>query len=412
MIAKLLYKLSLFILVLVPVLSHSDPIENVEPPVKKKILVLCSAGGYGHMAAATTLKTLLNDHYEFKVIFPIDQLRIWGVKSGEQIFNWMLQSGWIRSVNVMSRHLAPKIFRTKKKDVELLIFEQIQQEKPDLVISLIPFINCPASDAAKKLGIPYLIVTTDNDLQHWVHGLQGVSHPHFKVTVGSDLWCSREMLRKRNIPDSAIATIGLPIRAEFFVEKDVAALRAEFEIPSHKPVVLIVIGGQGGDVALEYAKTIGSTQLGVHLIVCAGKNKSLAEELTLIQLHPTNSMRIMEFTNRISDLMAISDLIITKPGPGTVTEAMTMRLPILIDSTSPILSWEKVNIDLIMHYGIGDFIENFDEVETLLREFLFDSELRQSMQESYKKVPKNRFNQAIAPLIKEMASLKQEISYE
>jgi len=396
----------LFLFALSPLFIQSEPIKSNTP--KKKILLLCSAGGYGHVAAANTLKNLLSDQYEFKVIYPIDLLRIWGVKSGDQVYNWMLQGGWIRSVNIITKHLAPKIFRSRKRKIESLISRQIQQEQPDIVISLIPFINCPASEAARKQGIPYLIVTTDNDLRNWVHGLQGVSHPNFKVTVGSDLWCSREMLRKRNIPDSAIETIGFPVRPDFFEAKNREALCREYNIPSNKPVVMVMIGGQGGRAALSYAETIGASQLGVHLIVCSGKNKALANELQEVHLHATNSMTIMEFTDKVSDLMAISDLIITKAGPGSITEAMVMQVPILIDATSPILSWEKANIDLIMHYEIGDFIEDFDEVETLIREFLFDSELRQKMKGSYKKIPINRFNASIPSLVKELIELKVE----
>ena len=393
---------SIFALLLLFTKVEAADVASTSIPYKKKILVLCSNGGYGHNSAAQTLKNLLGDEYDFKVVYPIDQLRILGLKSGEQIYNSMLQNGWIQSVNLVTRHLAPKIFRSKKRQVEAVIKKHIDETAPDLVISLIPFINYPASEAARKAGIPYLIITTDNDLQTWVHGLQGVQHPLFKVTVGSDLWCSREMLRKRNIPDNAIETIGLPIRTDFFAPKDIPSLKYEFNIPPNKPVVLIMIGGAGGAQALEYARRIGSIQLGVHLIVCAGKNKQLALKLRKVPLHPTNTMTIMEFTPKISDLMAISDLLITKPGPGTTTEGMTMRLPILVDTTSPILSWEEVNIQLIMRYGIGDYIRHFDELEPLLRKYLFDTELQKEIRDAYQWVPANRFKDSIAPLIESM----------
>lgn len=374
---------------------------------KGKILVLCSNGGYGHNAAAQTLKNLLGDQYDFTVVYPIDELRIWGVKSGEAVYNMMLQRGWIKSMNVISKHVAPKILRSRKTQMESIIKDHIDEAQPDLVLSLIPFVNYPASEAARKEGIPYLLVTTDNDLQTWVHGLQGVQHPYFRVTVGSDLWCSREMLRKRNISDKAIETIGLPIRTDFFSKKDCTSIRSEFNIPQNKPVVLIICGGAGGVQVLEYAKKIGSVQLGVHIIACAGKNKDLAKQIRKIPLHPTNSLTVMEFTTKISDLMAISDLLITKSGPGTITEAMTMHLPMLIDATSPILSWEKANIDLVMQYGIGDYIEDFDELEPLVRQFLFDSELRKEMKDSYRNVPVNRFHEAIGPIIESMCNLKK-----
>ena len=369
---------------------------------KKNILVLCSNGGYGHRAAAQTLNHLLSDEYNLSVVYPIDELRIWGLKSGEQVYNVMLQNDWINSLNLITRHLAPKLFRTRKAQVEKIVHKHIRQTKPDLVLSLIPFINYQASEAARKKKVPFLLVTTDNDLRLWVHGLQGIQHPSFRVTVGSDLWCSREMLRKRNIPDATIETIGLPIRTDFFTIKDKDSIRAEFGIPKNKPVVLVMIGGAGGDKALEYARKIGKTQFGIHLIVCAGKNKKLCQDLKKLSLHPTNTMTVMEFTTRISDLMAISDLLITKSGPGTINEAMVMKLPILVDATSTVLSWEQANIDLISQYGIGDYVEDFDELEALLRQFLFDSELQKEIKDSYQKVPSNRFKESIGPLIKSM----------
>jgi UDP-N-acetylglucosamine:LPS N-acetylglucosamine transferase len=373
---------------------------------KKNLLVLCSNGGYGHNAAAQTLKNLLGDEYNITVVYPIDQMRIWGVKSGETIYNMLLQNDWIQSLNFVTRHVAPKIFRNRKQQIESIIARHIEETKPNLVISLIPFVNYPASEAARKKGTPYLLITTDNDLRLWVHGLQAVKHPHFKVTVGSDLWCSRELLRKRNIPDSAIETIGLPIRTDFFMGKDSASIRKEFGVPKTKPVVLIIIGGAGGEKALEYTERIGSTQFGIHLIVCAGRNKDLAEDLRKISLHPSNTMTVMGFTTKISDLMAISDLLITKSGPGTINEAMVMKLPILVDSTSTVLSWEQANIDLIMQYGIGDFVENFEELEPLLRQFLFDTEVQKEVKDSYRKLPPNRFKESIGPIVSSMCKLK------
>lgn len=392
-------KIGLSCLACLPITLHSEPVQP-----KKKILVLCSNGGNGHNSAARALKEILNDRFEFKVIYPINELQIFGVKSGEELYNMALRNRWTRSVNVVSKYVAPKIFRGYKKRLEAMITEEIANNKPDLVISVIPFINLFASEAARKVGVPYLMITTDNDLQTQVHGLQGISHPQFKVVIAPYHHPGREMLFQRNIPEKSIETLGFPLRSDFLKKKDAVLLKAEYHIDSHKPVVLIMFGGAGGGTAYDYAKKVGQAQLGAHLIVCAGRNQSLAEKLYKLKLHPTNSMTVMEFTDKIADLMALSDVIITKPGTLSITESLTMRLPILIDCTSPVIDWEKANIEIVRHYGVGSTIEKLDNVESLVRTYLYDMELRHEIQKSYDKVPSNRFNESIASLIDQMCS--------
>ena len=387
-----------------PMFLQCDEPESSFP--KKKILLLNCTGGNGHNAAANALKTLLHERYDFTVVYPINELEILGIPSGESLYNLALRHGWTRSVNVVSRYVAPKVFRRYKKKIESQIALHIEAQKPDLVISVIPFINLWASEAARKADIPYLIVTTDNDLQTFVHGLQGVCHPNFKVVVGTYLGCSKEMLNQRNIPDDLIEVIGLPVRPDFLTKKDPKSLRTQYQIPPHKPVILIMIGGVGGNATYEYAKTLGQIQMGIHLIACAGRNQELAEEMRKIKLNPSNTMTVMEFTDKIPDLMAIADLIITKPGTLSTTESLVMRLPILMDCTNPVISWEQANIDLIKKYGVGNAIEKFDQAELMVREYLYDSDLRHQVQQSYQKMPANRFNESITAIIDEMSQAR------
>lgn len=375
---------------------------GAEAPAKKKILVLSSNGGYGHNAAANTLKSLLSNKYDFTVVYPIDELRIWGVKSGEEIYNTMLRWGWIGPMNLISKHVAPKIFRARKRQVEEIIAREIVKAKPDLVISLIPYVNFPASEAARKRDIPFLLITTDNDLRHWVHGLHAVTHPHFKVTIGDDLPTTRDVLRRRHIPDSAIETIGLPLRPDFLAPKKDPELCKQYGIPENKPVILIMMGGSGGEASLEYTQEIGQMDLGTHIVVCCGKNKRLVRKIKKIPLNASNSLTAMGFTEKIADLMSMSDLIITKPGPGTITEAMAMHLPVLVDGTRRPLRWEKVNFELVERYGIGERIQDLEDMELLLKRYLHDPEFQTQIREAFQRLPGNRFHERIPAVIESM----------
>jgi processive 1,2-diacylglycerol beta-glucosyltransferase len=372
---------------------------------KKKILILCSNGGNGHNSAARALKQILDHQFDFKTIYPIDELQIFGVKSGEELYNMAMRNQWTRSVNAISMHVAPKVFRGYKKELEELIAAELVKENPHLVISVTPFINLPASEAARKAKIPYLMITTDNDLQNFLHGLQGISHPNFKIVIAPYLSEGRTMLFQRNIPEKNIAVLGFPLRADFLEKKERTKIKAEYQIDQKKPVILVVMGGAGSETALDYAKKLGQTQLGVHLIVCAGRNQLLVKNLRQVKLHPTNTMTVLGFTDKMADLMTIADLIITKPGTLSTTESLAMRLPIIFDGTAPILSWEMANIDIATQYGVGCVVKNLKHLEPVVRSYLFDEEVRHEIQKAYQKVPANRFNTSIASLVTEMCAL-------
>lgn len=375
---------------------------------KKTILVLSSRGGYGHTAAANTLQHLIGDRYDLRIVHPIDQLRIWGVPSGEQFYNLMLKRGWVRSMNFLARHVAPKLFRTRKSKLEKIIDTYLAAYQPDLVISLIPYVNYPASEAARKQGIPYLLVTTDNDLRNWSYGLDKISHPEFKVTIGHDLPTTRGLLLRKQIPEEAIETIGLPLRPEFMQSKDEEKIKDRYQVPSDKSVILIMMGGSGGKSAYEYARKIGAMDLSTHLIVCAGRNEQLKQSLCNLDLHPTNSMSVFGFTSAISDLMAISDLLITKPGPGTINEAIAMELPVLIDNIDAALFWERANMDLIIRNGLGEKIRDLSDIKGALKAYLYDKRVKNDLAHSFASMPPNQFHERIQGIVEEMIEGERE----
>jgi processive 1,2-diacylglycerol beta-glucosyltransferase len=387
-------------------LFSEDVVETTSE--RKTILVLSSTGGGGHIAAANTLQKLVGEEYDLKMVYPINQLRIWGVPSCEQFYNMMLRKSWIRSMNFIVRHLAPPIFRSRLGKIEKIIASYISTYNPDLVISLIPFVNYPASEAARKKEIPYLLITTDNDLRNWAFELERLKHPQFKVTIGSDLPTTKQILLKKKIPENAIETIGLPLRPDFIAQKDEDRLREEFQLPTNKEIVLIMMGGAGGETAYEYAKKIGNMNLGAHLIVIAGRNNKLKKEVEQLKLHPSNSLTAFGYTERVSDIMAVSDVIITKPGPGTINEAIAMKLPILIDNTDISLFWERANVDMVIKYGVGQRIREFSQIKNLLTTYLKDSQTKEFLERSYVSAPANQFHLRIRSIIQDLIALREQ----
>jgi processive 1,2-diacylglycerol beta-glucosyltransferase len=389
--------------------AHLFAEEAIElPPQRKPILILSSTGGGGHTAACNTLQSLVGDEYDLKMAYPINQLRIWGVPSCEQVYNSMLRNGWIRSMNFIVRNLAPSIFRSYMGKLEKIVNAYIQAYEPKLVISVIPFVNLPASEAARKAKVPFLIITTDNDLRNWAFEAEKIRHPCFKVTIGADLPTTRDVLLRKHIPESAIETIGLPLRIEFMVQKNRKKILDELSLPSDKKIVLIMMGAAGGDTAYTYAKKVGDLDLNAHLIVIAGRNHKLQKQLERLELYSSNTMTVFGFTNRVADIMAVSNVIITKPGPGTINEAIAMKLPILIDNTDITLFWERANVDFVLKYGVGQKIKKLKQVEDLLVAYLNDPQTIQNVEKCFVDLPPNQFHLRIRGIIQELISTKPE----
>lgn len=369
--------------------------------MKKKALVLSSSGGYGHSAASSTLSYLLRNEWDLEVFHPINELKICGLPSGESIYNFLISRNYTHLMNWMAASIAPYLFHTRVEKTVRLIERRIAKEKPDLLISLIPYVNYPASEAARRSDIPFLLISTDNDLYNWVIGLDKMTHSRVKITIGHDLPLTRGMLLKKGISPETIETIGLPLRPVFQSSIDKQRLRFQHGILPNRSVVLIMMGGAGGMSAFEYAKRLAALPLNLHLIVCAGRNRPLATRLASLPLAGNNRLEVLPFTERVHELMALCDILITKPGPGTLNEAMALRLPLLIDRTTTPLYWEEVNIDLVQKLGIGKALYSMEGLEMIINQMLHPS-MHEQIQLAYDHLPPNQFHEKLPGIINDL----------
>ncbi|MCI0381857.1 MAG: hypothetical protein L0207_02245 [Chlamydiae bacterium] len=367
----------------------------------KKILVLSSRGGYGHVVAAKSLESLLPTHYALHIVYPINELKIWGVPSGESFYNALITNNWNRMTNFIVRNLAPPIFQARLDKTEKLIAQHIEEQKADLVISLIPFINYPASEAARKAGIPFLLITTDYDLHNFIYKLDQVIHPKFKMTVSSHLPAEIKIVLNRFVSVEVIEEIGLPLRPQFYSQRNKAELKEKYKIGRNQSVILLMFGGVGVKNLIPYTKEIAKCDLNTHIIICTGKNKNIISALQDIHVHPNNSIQIFPFTEEIPELMTISDLAIMKSGSISVTEAIAMKVPLFVDVTNAPLFWEKLNVDMISSFGIGGAIYQFSDLKKLLQNLQNQGMINQ-MRSAFLKIPENQFNKKIVPLIEQM----------
>jgi UDP-N-acetylglucosamine:LPS N-acetylglucosamine transferase len=143
-----------------------------------------------------------------------------------------------------------------------------------------------------------------------------------------------------------------------------AAERAKLGFDPARPVGLVLFGGQGASVMLDIARRLPDRQL---LLIC-GHNRKLAARLRALP-HPA-PMFVEGFTREVPRYMQLADYFIGKPGPGSISEAVAMRLPVIVESNAWTLPQERYNAVWVREQGVGLVLPNFRGIRAALDELL------------------------------------------
>lgn len=397
--------------------KKAEPTEQMHPQRKKqKMMIFSSTGGYGHQAAAQELTRLFSGEYDVKVVnlFAQGPLKTtdavrkisFGATSGEKLYNFFLRKDWVRGVKFMSDNVESFLWSHRRRMREALE-PFLRHERPDFIISVLPVFNLPALEIAAEIGIPYLLITLDPDLRSWVIGLEEAHHPNFKVTIGYDLATTRGLLERHGVPRSSIYKTGFPLRQNFLRRYHKKSIRKRWKIRKHDPVVLVMMGGVGTKAAYKYAKEFSKMDLRAHVIVCAGKNEALRQRIAKLKpLNPQMTLQPIGFTQEIPQLMTMADVVVTKPGPGSIYEAIACKTPIICNNIGMQIPWETANIDLVVKNHLGFAVHKIEELEPSVRNIIDNVWLRNQIQRNMKRFHPLRFNHEIKKIVHQMRTQK------
>jgi processive 1,2-diacylglycerol beta-glucosyltransferase len=130
--------------------------------------------------------------------------------------------------------------------------------------------------------------------------------------------------------------------------------------PAHK-TLLIMGGGAGLGINSHLVNSLLSLQVDLQIIVMAGKNKSLLDELLKLSSQWPGRLVAVGFTDKVPELMACADLVITKPGGLSTSECLVMGLPMVL--INPIPGQEERNASYLLQEGVA---QRADDVATLV----------------------------------------------
>jgi 1,2-diacylglycerol 3-beta-galactosyltransferase len=220
----------------------------------------------------------------------------------------------------------------------------IVQNPSDLIVSVHPLATASVLRALGPNRPPFITVVTDL-----------VSTHAFWYNRNTDLCVvPTEAARQRallfGLMDEQVKVIGLPV-AERFCQPpgDRHSLRSRLGWPQERPVVLLVGGGEGMGPLERTALAIATSCPTAALVVITGRNESLRERLESYQW-PIPTF-IYGFVHEMPDFMRAADILVTKAGPGTITEALNAELPMILYSRLP--GQEDGNVGYVEAEGAG-----------------------------------------------------------
>ncbi|MCC6572472.1 MAG: glycosyltransferase, partial [Planctomycetes bacterium] len=178
-----------------------------------------------------------------------------------------------------------------------------------------------------KISWPLVVVLTDFDAH--VLWAQFTGDRFF---VPSDEVA--DVLADKGIERGKISTAGIPILPAFGRDYDRAAIRAGLGLREGLPT-LLVMGGAFGQGGLTDTVAMALQTACVQVLAVAGKNEKARHELETLKPPAGSTLRVFGYVNNIPELMAASDLVISKSGGLTLAECLAMGLPMLVPDPVP-----------------------------------------------------------------------------
>jgi Glycosyltransferase family 28 C-terminal domain/Monogalactosyldiacylglycerol (MGDG) synthase len=342
--------------------------------VKKLDFLYFDAGG-GHRAAASALKQVIEQErrpFDVRLVNlqeVLDEIDVFRKLTGvrlQDLYNLMLKKGWTLG--------SPQLMAVMHAVIRLFHSEQVKmlesfwpKSRPDMVVSLVPNLNRAIHQSLRQTlpGVPLVGIITDladypphfwieRQDQHYICGTQkaveqarAMGHPADKVHLVSGMILNP---RFYNIPPLSDA--------------ERAAERERLGFDTSQPIGLLMFGGEGSNVMLQIARNLDRRQL----IAICGKNEKLRERMQAMPHHA--KLHVEGFTKEMPRFMQLADYFIGKPGPGSISEAMAMHLPVIVERNAWTLPQERYNADWIREREVGLVLRNFRGIARAVAELL------------------------------------------
>ncbi|HEY6290328.1 MAG TPA: glycosyltransferase [Terriglobia bacterium] len=337
-------------------------------------LLYFDAGG-GHRAAATALEVVLEREAMGRVqltslqdvLDPIDPLRRLTGQRLEDVYNLLLRHGWTRGSQQLLTALHAAVRHYHPEEVRLLEAHW-RETRPSLVVSVVPQFNRAISESLHRANPAIPLVTILTDFADFPPRFWIESRDQFYI-CGTGRAVTQALAL--GIPsDRVLGTSGMIVHPRFYEAPPVyrELERMRFGLDPKMGTGLVLFGGQGSVAMRDIARRLDQSGLDVQLILICGRNHALADELRGERSRCRHV--VIGFTAEVPYYMQLADFFIGKPGPGCLSEALLMKLPVIVERNARTMPQERYNVEWVLKKRVGLAVKSFRQVASAVERLL------------------------------------------
>lgn len=319
--------------------------------------------GGGHRAAAEAISEALQQRYGDKVsvelvdVFKAYSPFPWNYMP--ELYPWLISHGkssWGMGYKLSNTQQRAKILsQGMYLTVEARIKKMLREHPADVVVSVHSLLTRLAMQAmnAGETRPPFVVVITDLVSTH----MFAYDHRADRTLVPTDPAFERGL--EAELKASQMRVTGLPVHPRFsegLIDK--ASARETLGWDPYLPTLLLVGGGEGMGPLYKVARAINKRKLPCQLIIVAGRNKVLKDQLE--QCRWSQPTHIYGFVSDMPRLMSGADILVSKAGPATICESCIAGLPMILYDAIP--GQETGNVEYVLSNNAGVFVPSPPEV--------------------------------------------------
>lgn len=250
----------------------------------------------------------------------------------------------------------------------------IKKHRPELIICTHPFPADAVSHLSEEWRSKFISAAVITDYS--VHPMWICPNMNMYFVASETM---KEQLIDDGIRENTIFVTGIPISLQFSKRKEAEEARCQLGIDANIPAVVLMGGGLGLG-GMDYAiNQLESIEKKLQLLVVTGKNSELKSNVESMMASSHHDVKVWGYTDQVHAMMSCADVLITKPGALTLTEAACLGLPMVLNE--PIPGPETDNARFMSENGAAVWLHSGDSLAKTVSRLINNADIRESMGE-------------------------------